>query len=393
MPSSNTSSPRRGVVGATNRRANYVPTGSMPATLTPRAPESLSPRGLSPRVQTPREGTVRGSLRGVPQPLKLAESRLVDNDHNLRREKFARETLNDVTPYRSIEHTRKPEFQRPTVLEIGPRASSMGSDLNLRRRTQQAADLAPKDGDLVTHRTAEDQAMLLVRKHNQAMGTVNKKVLDGHAEAAIAVMREFFQNRPHRVLLDVLKEIDTDKNGSVDMDEFKRGLGRLNLDLSERDVKAVFRAVDKDGSGEIDLDEFFNCFRTDSFARDTFFWSSTRPKGMLTHDERIKTQNRLNGNTLQREYTPEEILGTIQSKVQQLNAKTVFNTLDDNRSGRVNVRELVGALGEVCARNTHPPTHPPTTILHHPPHPPIRLPFLPLVRWRSTSPTRRPRRS
>ena len=134
-------------------------------------------------------------------------------------------------------------------------------------------------------------------------------------------------------------------------------LGRLNLDLSERDVKAVFRAVDKDGSGEIDLDEFFNCFRTDSFARDTFFWSSTRPKGMLTHDERIKTQNRLNGNTLQREYTPEEILGTIQSKVQQLNAKTVFNTLDDNRSGRVNVRELVGALGEVCARNTHPPTH------------------------------------
>ena len=42
------------------------------------------------------------------------------------------------------------------------------------------------------------------------------------------------------------------------------------------------------------------------------------------------------------------------TSVAVVDVQQVFNTLDDNRSGRVNVRELVGALGEVCARNTHP---------------------------------------
>ena len=42
------------------------------------------------------------------------------------------------------------------------------------------------------------------------------------------------------------------------------------MQLSNRDMTAVFRSVDKDDSGQIDLDEFFNCFRSDSFPRDTF---------------------------------------------------------------------------------------------------------------------------
>ena len=106
-------------------------------------------------------------------------------------------------------------------------------------------------------------------------------------------------------------------------------------------------AADLDGSGEVDLDEFFNCFRTDSFPRDTFFWSKVRPRPLLGRMERVRLAQNLLAGAVIKDWTQDEIMEVVQQKVEQFSAKAIFNSLDDNRSGRVNVREFVGAMREM----------------------------------------------
>ena len=56
---------------------------------------------------------------------------------------------------------------------------------------------------------------------------------------------------------------------------------------------------------------------------------------------------KLGAGGFQRDMSTQEILEVVQGKVNQYNTKTVFNSLDDNRTGRISVRELVTALREM----------------------------------------------
>lgn len=196
--------------------------------------------------------------------------------------------FSDVKPLRAL----RPSFVRPTTLELGPLGpaitSAQGSDVvrtPFERPTTDDASprsrLGGRQNIVVTGGTRDRT------RARDDVAAATRKTFDGHSEAVLTVMREFFQSRPFSVLLDVFRDQDIDQSGEIDVDEFKRGLRKLNLNLHERDMEAVFRAADKDDSGAIDLDEFFNTFRTDNFPRQTFFWDQTRPRGLLDRNGRI----------------------------------------------------------------------------------------------------------
>jgi len=52
------------------------------------------------------------------------------------------------------------------------------------------------------------------------------------------------------------KTIDTDGDGRVDLEEFRKGIAILELGLSDADVNAEFCKMDIDGGGRVLFDEF-----------------------------------------------------------------------------------------------------------------------------------------
>jgi len=63
---------------------------------------------------------------------------------------------------------------------------------------------------------------------------------------------EVFQRR----LLNLFKSYDTDRSGSLDLDEFRACLDGMDLHLTPAEVLALMTAADTDGSGHVDMDEF-----------------------------------------------------------------------------------------------------------------------------------------
>eukprot|EP00966_Prymnesium_polylepis_P247073 5714068-Prymnesium_polylepis.1 len=111
-------------------------------------------------------------------------------------------------------------------------------------------------------------------------------VVNGHVESVLSTMRDFFQTRPYSVLLDVFRNQDVSLDGAIQLEEFKGALRDLNLNLTDKDMEAVFKVCDKDQSGKLELNEFFNNFRKDTFPRTQFFWTSQRPVPLLKPEQR-----------------------------------------------------------------------------------------------------------
>lgn len=65
------------------------------------------------------------------------------------------------------------------------------------------------------------------------------------------------------------KIMDDNGSGTLDMQEFKKGIRDFRVDMDPQDVENLFKAFDLNGSGDIDFDEFIrvvvgpmNQFRT-----------------------------------------------------------------------------------------------------------------------------------
>lgn len=56
--------------------------------------------------------------------------------------------------------------------------------------------------------------------------------------------------------LEVFKVFDIDGDGFIDCHELKQALISLGENVTEEDLKALFRAADKNGDNRIDLEEF-----------------------------------------------------------------------------------------------------------------------------------------
>ncbi len=56
-------------------------------------------------------------------------------------------------------------------------------------------------------------------------------------------------------LMDLLRDMDTDKNGTVDKHEFRNGLETLGVHLTDQQMQNIVKCIDTDGNGQLDFDE------------------------------------------------------------------------------------------------------------------------------------------
>ena len=55
--------------------------------------------------------------------------------------------------------------------------------------------------------------------------------------------------------------MDDDKNRKLSIEEFKKGVEEYGLNLSKAEIEQIFRDMDTDKSGSIDFDEFLRRLR------------------------------------------------------------------------------------------------------------------------------------
>ena len=71
-------------------------------------------------------------------------------------------------------------------------------------------------------------------------------------------------------VLDLLDEVDSNRNRKVSQAEFRRAVRSLSFQASNEDIDRVFDAFDMDGSGEIDFKELATALKPETVARNRY---------------------------------------------------------------------------------------------------------------------------
>jgi len=70
------------------------------------------------------------------------------------------------------------------------------------------------------------------------------------------VMKSLGQNPTETEIEDMINEVDSDRNGTIDFEEFCKMMTTPTKDVDfEAEMKSAFKVFDHDGSGTISLDE------------------------------------------------------------------------------------------------------------------------------------------
>ena len=170
----------------------------------------------------------------------------------------------------------------------------------------------------------------------------------GHSEIVQQVVRDFFLTRPVSTLVDIFRERDVDHSGSLDVNEFKGMMRQLNISLTEKDLNLLFRHADTDGSGVLEFQEFFNKFRNEisqplSSQKEPFFWHKSRPRPLVDRHGRREMEGMLAGKR-DVDLTSDELIEVVQNRVDRTAARQTFKMFDENRNGRLDVREFCNAM-------------------------------------------------
>ncbi|KAL1525636.1 hypothetical protein AB1Y20_020489 [Prymnesium parvum] len=203
------------------------------------------------------------------------------------------------------------------------------------------------DGDDQVERTQRQQENELRGSRDPTTKIRVDRATSGHAAYVAEVLRQFFRARPRQVVIDTFRGNDANFNGRIERQEFLKTLKSLNLNLADKDFDALFRATDIDHSGTIEIDEFLNLLRVDALiSSEPFFWHEARPRRLLTKKERLEMARELTqadrGEGVK--MAPEEIMRLFQTRVSQRSMKSVYQLLDEDRSGSVETNEIVESL-------------------------------------------------
>ena len=61
----------------------------------------------------------------------------------------------------------------------------------------------------------------------------------------------------------IFKIMDDNRSGTLDIAEFAKGVYESKLDLTDLDIKTLFRAFDRNNDGSISYDEFLRTVKGD----------------------------------------------------------------------------------------------------------------------------------
>jgi Ca2+-binding EF-hand superfamily protein len=65
----------------------------------------------------------------------------------------------------------------------------------------------------------------------------------------------------------IFKQFDTNKDGQINVSEFKAGLEKYHIHMSIEKIKKELSKYDKDGTQTINLDEFIAIINDDKFTK------------------------------------------------------------------------------------------------------------------------------
>ena len=132
----------------------------------------------------------------------------------------------------------------------------------------------------------------------------------------------------------LFKAWDRDASGSVDIPEFRLAVKSLGLEVSEAACDEVYRSYDLDGNGRLDYQEFLLRLLRDNLR-------SSHGK-VLTHFQKWDQDG--NGTVSRIEFR--KGIQALGFDADPADIDNIFDSIDANKSGQIEFRELHAALGQ-----------------------------------------------
>ncbi|KAK4600081.1 hypothetical protein RGQ29_009945 [Quercus rubra] len=166
-------------------------------------------------------------------------------------------------------------------------------------------------------------AVLIRMKQFRAMNKMKK--------LALKVIAENLSEEDIKGLKQMFNNMDTDKSGTITLEELKIGLTRLGSRLSETEIKQLMDAADVDQNGTIDYSEFITAtmhrhkLETEEHLHKAFKYFDQDDSGFITREELRKAMTQYGMGD---EATIDEVLEDV----------------DTDKDGRINYDEFVAMM-------------------------------------------------
>ena len=128
--------------------------------------------------------------------------------------------------------------------------------------TTPGPDPGPRLGAAGLQKEAKDaqKDVQLIRRKSKDLEKEISAIMDMAAAAdgwrALRGSRRSSRDYSDEALMEAFKEMDTDGSGSIEQDELRNAILKMNPFESEKNIKEMMDYADEDGDGHVDFEEF-----------------------------------------------------------------------------------------------------------------------------------------
>jgi Ca2+-binding EF-hand superfamily protein len=170
--------------------------------------------------------------------------------------------------------------------------------------------------------------------------------IESKIKAAVHAYMSSKGDKKHRVALaDVFATFDLDGNGKLKRSEFKRGLKKLDINLSDSEFKALMKRVDKNHDNSIDYEEFVKKYQYNKKDMDVL---ATRLRkrfleramdGYSFQETFRKMDGNGDGMISRKEFR--DCLSTIKVNLTERELRSLMDRFDTKRKGKISYLEFI----------------------------------------------------